>query len=424
MRNPSERTDRRSPGDVVARGRVAGTSPFSYLRSLTRSAKGWGQWRSGHYELPPREPGYAARPFCRRPAPEPTEPKPPAGRRWRRLAVRGAVVMGLVAAVMAWCGRGGDRLSATVIVPAGVQQHSAGGSSSPDQLVNGPARPIYPMSVVPGGAYSVEELRAYLKTDPVARQSYEAQAKRVGDPDLLSHLVVKQVAKPTRMYSQLRKGDKLCWTSQPVTVEEGESGFYHNGTDKLIARARCGNVMVVTVPVCGPRIPPPQGGPIGWTVPTVTPTVVGVGGETGAQPVPPAQQQQQQAVPVPPRIPEVPRMALPPAPPIMPPPVAPPPIIVPPYIPPPQQQQQAVKGGGGFPWLALAGGFVAGRLLAGNRIEIHNTNRQHQSQQQNQKQKQKQEQEGPQPIPEPGTMLLMTLGLGAAGALARRRRKP
>jgi hypothetical protein len=416
MRNPPERTGRHSPGDAASRGRVAGTSPLSYLRSLARSAKGWGQWRSGRYELPPRAAGYAAMPSACERVPNPTEPKPPTRRRWRSLAVRGALVVGLVAVVLVWCGRGGDRLSATVIVPAGVQQHFTGGGSPPDPSTGDRARPIYPMSVVPGGAYSVEELKAYLKTDPVARQSYEAQAKRIGDLDLLSHLVVRRVAKPTKMYSQLRKGDKLCWTSQPVTVEEGESGFYHEDSDKLIARARCGNVMVVTVPTRGPRIPPPQGGPIGWTVPTVTPTVVGVGGESGGQP---AQQQQQQA---PPRIPELPTITLPPVPPILPPPpIATPPIIVPPYIP-PQQQQQAVKGGGGFPWLALAGGFLAGRLLAGNHVEVNNTNRQHQSQ--NQKQKQKQKQEGPQPVPEPGTMLLMALGLGAAGALARRRRKP
>ncbi|MBM3472154.1 MAG: PEP-CTERM sorting domain-containing protein [Armatimonadetes bacterium] len=428
MRHLLKRITRSSAGETAIRGpdgRVARQSPLSYFRSLFTSALGRKRWRTSPREAPSGSPDYGAV------APATTPPADPPSRKARRFVARGAVLLVLAALAMAWSDRGADRVSATVVVPASVQRHFVG-SEQPvgDASATDPGRPIYPMSVIPGGAYSVAELKAYLASDPVARQSFEAQAKRMNDPELLSHLVVKRVPKPTKMHSQLRKGAKLCWTSQPVTVAEGESAFYSDQSGGMVARARCGNVMVVTVPSGGMKVPAPSSRPVGWTTPPPpAAAVLGVGGERQVvpPPVPVQQQQQQQQAPpvsVPPQLPQVPTITIP----TLPPPITPPaptcapPVIIPPYVPPmiptppPATPCPPVKigDGGGIPWWGLVGGGLLGGFAG--RTSIHVS--------QKQKQKQKQHQHQEQVIPEPGTMLLMTLGLGAAGAWgAHRRRK-
>ncbi|HJN15129.1 MAG TPA: hypothetical protein QGH10_06560 [Armatimonadota bacterium] len=113
------------------------------------------------------------------------------------------------------------------------------------------------MSVIPGGAFTVDELKAYLDTDEVARQSFEDHAKRIGDPKLLDHLQVALVPEPVTMYTMLRDGNQLFVSSDPVTVERGESMFYHEDTGDEVARARCGNVMVTVQPESYSRMPAP-----------------------------------------------------------------------------------------------------------------------------------------------------------------------
>ncbi|MGQ9731317.1 MAG: PEP-CTERM sorting domain-containing protein, partial [Candidatus Zipacnadales bacterium] len=118
-------------------------------------------------------------------------------------------------------------------------------------------RNVYPLSVIPGGAYSVAELRAHANKDAVVRESLNRQAKRLRDSDLIEHLVPTVVTKPLEKHTQLREGNKLFWTDRPVTVKAGETVFVHEPSGEALVRARCGNVMVEEVPAAAAQRPPP-----------------------------------------------------------------------------------------------------------------------------------------------------------------------
>jgi len=93
-----------------------------------------------------------------------------------------------------------------------------------------PSRPVYPYSVIRGGAYSVAELDAALRKDAVASVHY-ARFHRDG-------LRMTNAPGPLLMYASYRIGSSVYWTSHPVHVSAGES-LITNGTS--LARARCGN---------------------------------------------------------------------------------------------------------------------------------------------------------------------------------------
>jgi hypothetical protein len=93
-----------------------------------------------------------------------------------------------------------------------------------------PSRPVYPYSVIRGGAYSAAELIQALDGDPVAARHYlvfrrsavRAAGSTFHDPVYLSY----------------RVGDAIYWTSRPVPLPPGETLL----TDGMhYARARCGN---------------------------------------------------------------------------------------------------------------------------------------------------------------------------------------
>jgi hypothetical protein len=92
------------------------------------------------------------------------------------------------------------------------------------------SRPVYPYSVIRGGAYSVAELDAALDNDPVASAHY-AGFHRDG-------LRMTYARGPLLMYASYRMGGSVYWTSHPVHVAAGES-LITDGTS--LARARCGN---------------------------------------------------------------------------------------------------------------------------------------------------------------------------------------
>jgi hypothetical protein len=92
------------------------------------------------------------------------------------------------------------------------------------------ARPVYPYSVIRGGAYSVAELDAALDHDPVASAHYAAFHR-----DALRMTIAPG---PWLMYASYRMGGSVYWTSHPVHVAAGES-LITDGTS--LARARCGN---------------------------------------------------------------------------------------------------------------------------------------------------------------------------------------
>jgi len=66
------------------------------------------------------------------------------------------------------------------------------------------ARPVYNGSVVPGGVYSIEELRTAIARDPIVAAHY-------GDLDVAEMRVVTLIA-PKSAYVSYRRGDRTYWT--------------------------------------------------------------------------------------------------------------------------------------------------------------------------------------------------------------------
>jgi hypothetical protein len=91
-------------------------------------------------------------------------------------------------------------------------------------------RPVYPFSVIRGGAYNAVELQTALDSDPVAARHY-AVFRRAG-----LHTVVLKVER--RAYVSFRVGGAVYWTRHRVGLVKGETLL----TDgEFYARARCGN---------------------------------------------------------------------------------------------------------------------------------------------------------------------------------------
>jgi hypothetical protein len=91
-------------------------------------------------------------------------------------------------------------------------------------------RPEYPYSVIPGGAYSPEELRQANVKDEVVRAHY-------ADFNLKGAWVVKLTADRYE-YASYRMRNQIYWTAKRLRIPQGESLL----TDGVhFARARCGN---------------------------------------------------------------------------------------------------------------------------------------------------------------------------------------
>lgn len=91
-------------------------------------------------------------------------------------------------------------------------------------------RPIYPYSVIPGGAYSSQELRLANSKDSVVRAHY-------ADFNLKNAWIVKLTAERFQ-YASYRIQNQIYWTAKKLRIPQGEylltDGFH-------FARARCGN---------------------------------------------------------------------------------------------------------------------------------------------------------------------------------------
>jgi hypothetical protein len=117
---------------------------------------------------------------------------------------------------------GGDSRTA----PAGAARRSA----QPK-----PGRPVYPYSVIRGGAYSAGELIHALDADPVAARHYAVFRRS------LVHTSESRFA--GAVYLSYRVGNAVYWTSRAVRVPRGEILL----TDgRNYARARCGNRISLT----------------------------------------------------------------------------------------------------------------------------------------------------------------------------------
>ncbi len=94
----------------------------------------------------------------------------------------------------------------------------------------GHGRVVYPHSILPGGAWSQEDLAGKLSRDPVARQHYLSF--------LVSGAHVDRLDRSRRAYLSYRIGTAVYWTRKPVTLPEGEAVL---SDGENLARARCGN---------------------------------------------------------------------------------------------------------------------------------------------------------------------------------------
>ena len=91
-------------------------------------------------------------------------------------------------------------------------------------------RAVFPYSIIPGGAYSIQELKESLASDPVAAQHYEGFRVEA------AHMVVAD--RPRLFYASYRVGANVYWTKRPVHIAAGET-LISDG--QKLARARCGN---------------------------------------------------------------------------------------------------------------------------------------------------------------------------------------
>jgi hypothetical protein len=91
-------------------------------------------------------------------------------------------------------------------------------------------RPIYNASVIPGGVYSVDELRAAIEHDPVVASHYDRAA--------LGEMRAVTLTKGRAAYVSYRVNNTLYWTRERVWIKPGET-VLTDGTTTV--RARCGN---------------------------------------------------------------------------------------------------------------------------------------------------------------------------------------
>jgi hypothetical protein len=91
-------------------------------------------------------------------------------------------------------------------------------------------RPIYPYSVIRGGAYSGAELDAAWRADPVVAAHYAGFNR--------TQLRMTRAPVSAAAYVSYRQGNRIYWTRRKVQMAAGEALL----TDGVqVARARCGN---------------------------------------------------------------------------------------------------------------------------------------------------------------------------------------
>jgi hypothetical protein len=90
--------------------------------------------------------------------------------------------------------------------------------------------PLYPYSVIPGGAYSQAELERAIQNDPVVARHYSDFN--------VNETRVERLPRAEAMYVSYRIQDRIYWTQRKITLPAGELVL----TDgKHAARTRCGN---------------------------------------------------------------------------------------------------------------------------------------------------------------------------------------
>lgn len=96
------------------------------------------------------------------------------------------------------------------------------------------ARRVYRFSVIPGGAYSSEELARARRVDTVVRTHYS---------DFGEVITSRKLPADTYVYVSYRKANHVFWTARKHRIPKGELVL----TDgKHLARTRCGNRLSLT----------------------------------------------------------------------------------------------------------------------------------------------------------------------------------
>jgi len=150
------------------------------------------------------------------------------GYAWLRVALSAAV---LLACVLAVFHVGPNLYLKNVTRPA----HQAVRLSPQAPHPSSGMRPVYPFSVIPGGAYTAAELRNKLRSDAVAARHYQKFR--------LNQVSSIQTESASLVYVSYRKGSSIYWTRRPVRLARGEK-LLTDGV--LYARARCGNRISTT----------------------------------------------------------------------------------------------------------------------------------------------------------------------------------
>jgi hypothetical protein len=95
-------------------------------------------------------------------------------------------------------------------------------------------RKVYRFSVIPGGAYSSEEVARARRVDAVVRTHYSDFGEVVSS---------RRMQADTYLYVSYRKADRVFWSIRKHRIPKGELVL----TDgKHLARARCGNRLSIT----------------------------------------------------------------------------------------------------------------------------------------------------------------------------------
>jgi hypothetical protein len=157
------------------------------------------------------------------------------GRRMRRLAAL-VLVLALACAV--------DWFVSHRRHSAALQSSHSGASAPTDSLLdsNGTLplavhaerslKVVYPYSVIPGGAHSIEELKNAIAKDPVVAAQYAAFH--------LDNARIIQLDRDRTMHVSYRRGDDLFWTQRELKLAKGET-LITDGTETALAR--CGNML-------------------------------------------------------------------------------------------------------------------------------------------------------------------------------------
>jgi hypothetical protein len=138
------------------------------------------------------------------------------------------------------------RAQAGAIMASVGSSHDLGPDLAAGRILQG--RPLYPYSVIPGGAANPQELKTAILHDPVVAAHY-------ADFNLQSAHVVRQDA-DRPMYVSYRLGDRVFWTTRALLIHKGER-LISDGAHE--ARTRCGNRLSATpVAPVSPEQPPAE----------------------------------------------------------------------------------------------------------------------------------------------------------------------